>query len=231
MLSMSIAFAGFLMGLSLIVVIGPQNALIIRQGIKREGLIPILVVCILSDVILIFGGTAGVGALVDRAPIALVVLKWLGVAYLLYFGFTCFKEAFKRHGQALTVEQSEPVAYEPTSSASSGVITKTRTKAQPKSTQRTWVKPVLAALAFTWLNPAAYIDVLVMLGGIANQHGPDGRWVFALGALCASLTWFPFIGYTSTRFSTVLSRPAVWRYINVAIGIIMMIMCARLIMH
>lgn len=68
MLSMSIAFAGFLMGLSLIVAIGPQNALIIRQGIKREGLIPILVVCILSDVILIFGGTAGVGALVDRAP-------------------------------------------------------------------------------------------------------------------------------------------------------------------
>lgn len=79
---MSIAIAGFLMGLSLIVAIGPQNALIIRQGVKREGVLAVLLVCIISDVILIFGGTAGVGALVERAPVALVALKWLGAAYL-----------------------------------------------------------------------------------------------------------------------------------------------------
>ena len=63
---MSIAVAGFLLGLSLIVAIGPQNALVIRQGVKREGLIVVLAICILSDIFLIFGGTAGVGVIIEK---------------------------------------------------------------------------------------------------------------------------------------------------------------------
>lgn len=244
---MSIAIAGFLMGLSLIVAIGPQNALIIRQGVKREGVLAVLLVCIISDVILIFGGTAGVGALVERAPIALVVLKWLGAAYLLHFGISCWRDALKRRGDALTVEESEPEYAESSEMrsqqhGSSSLITAPKTRIGKPSRRSTeqqnkahdphpWVKPVLAALAFTWLNPAAYIDVLVMLGGIANQHGETGRWIFASGALAASFVWFPFIGFTSLRFAHVLARPTVWRYINIAIGIIMFIMCFRLLMH
>ncbi|AFM07236.1 LysE/ArgO family amino acid transporter [Corynebacterium pseudotuberculosis] len=243
---MSIAIAGFLMGLSLIVAIGPQNALIIRQGVKREGVLAVLLVCIISDIILIFGGTAGVGALVERAPIALVVMKWLGAAYLLYFGISCWRDALKRRGDALTVEETEPeyaesIEIRSQQHSNSSLITAPKTRlgkpSQRSSVEKThaphrpWVKPVLAALAFTWLNPAAYIDVLVMLGGIANQHGETGRWVFASGALAASFVWFPFIGFTSLRFAHVLARPTVWRYINIAIGVIMFIMCARLLMH
>ncbi len=92
---MSIAVAGFLLGLSLIVAIGPQNALVIRQGVKREGLIVVLAICILSDIFLIFGGTAGVGVIIEKAPLALVALKWFGAAYLAWFAVSCFRDMVK----------------------------------------------------------------------------------------------------------------------------------------
>lgn len=235
---MSIVIAGFLLGISLIVAIGPQNALIIKQGIKREAVVAVLAVCMLSDILLILGGTAGVGELIERAPIALVILKWLGAAYLAWFGFSCFRDAFKKDAGALTVESdSAPGITSPTSSdfghSGGSVTTKTTTKTQPQiqTTTHTWLKPVLAALAFTWLNPAAYIDALIMLGGMANQYGTSGRWLFAAGALLASMTWFPLLGYGSARFSTILSQPQAWRFINFAIGCIMVMMCIRVLMH
>ncbi|AKK05724.1 lysine efflux permease [Corynebacterium mustelae] len=235
---MSIVIAGFLLGISLIVAIGPQNALIIKQGIKREAVVAVLAVCMLSDILLILGGTAGVGELIERAPIALVILKWLGAAYLAWFGFSCFRDAFKKDAGALTVESdSSPGTTSPTSSdfghSGGSVTTKTTTKTQPRTqtTTHTWLKPVLAALAFTWLNPAAYIDALIMLGGMANQYGTSGRWLFAAGALLASMTWFPLLGYGSARFSTILSQPQAWRFINFAIGCIMVMMCIRVLMH
>ncbi|GAA1475374.1 LysE/ArgO family amino acid transporter [Corynebacterium felinum] len=228
---MSIIVAGFLLGLSLIVAIGPQNALIIRQGIKRHAVIPVLLVCMTSDIFLILGGTAGVGALIEKAPIALVILKYLGAAYLAWFGFSCFRDAFSRRGSSMVVDHSDEIESStsidsdlPTTGGGS-VAVQTRTQT------RTWVKPVLAALAFTWLNPAAYIDALIMLGGMANQHGETGRWYFAFGALLASATWFPLLGFGSSYFSDVLARPKAWRIINFTIGCIMVVMCARVLMH
>ena len=177
---MSIILAGFLIGLSLIVAIGPQNALVIKQGVKRQGVIPVVAVCIASECLLLYAGTVGVGALVSQAPTALTILKYLGAAYIAWFAYTCFRDAYI--GTSLTIGN---IAEEPTH----------------------WLKPILAALAFTWLNPAAYIDVIVMLGGMANQYGPDGRWFFAAGALSAALVWFPVLALASTRFSTQLQRP------------------------
>ena len=241
---MSIAVAGFLLGLSLIVAIGPQNALVIRQGVKREGLIVVLAICILSDIFLIFGGTAGVGVIIEKAPLALVALKWFGAAYLAWFAVSCFKDMIKPRAldssatdNGTSLDDAPTAAHVSNVDTTSGnggqVQTKTRpiTTTTPTRQARPWVKPALAALAFTWLNPSAYIDTLVMLGGIANQHGESGRWVFAAGALMASAVWFPLLGFFSTRFSRVLSRPQAWRVINGVIGCIMVVMCIRLIMH
>ncbi|AKK02944.1 LysE/ArgO family amino acid transporter [Corynebacterium epidermidicanis] len=223
---MSIFLSGFLMGLSLIIAIGPQNALILKQGIKREPVTPILIVCLLSDVLLILGGTAGVGVLVDKAPAFLVVLKWLGVAYLLFFGYTCFRDA--RRSQALTVDEAAPVPEE-LFDAGNSVSTATLTKARPVAAS--WKAPVLAALTFTWLNPAAYVDTLVMLGGIANQYGSQLRWVFSAGALLASCVWFPALGYGALKLSGPLSQPEMWRRVNFAIGCLMVFLAVRLILH
>ena len=216
----SVLLAGFSLGLSLIIAIGPQNAYIIKMGIKRDHVGPILLACLLSDVILINAGTAGVGFLVERFPTALVVIKYLGAAYLLYFGFTCFRDAFKKEQEALVVHEKSPSSISP---APSGTVL-TRTKS------RTWVKPVLTALALTWLNPLAYVDALVMLGGIANHYG-DQRWVFAAGAIAASAVWFPALGFGAYKLSRVLAKPTTWRVVNVVIGCVMLALTANLLLH
>lgn len=216
----SVLLAGFSLGLSLIIAIGPQNAYIIKMGIKRDHVGPILLACLLSDVILINAGTAGVGFLLERFPTVLVVIKYLGAAYLLYFGFTCFRDAFKKEQEALVVHEKSPTSSSP---APDGTVL-TRTKS------RTWVKPVLTALALTWLNPLAYVDALVMLGGIANHYG-DQRWVFAAGAIAASAVWFPALGFGAYKLSRVLAKPATWRVVNVVIGCVMLALTANLLLH
>ena len=67
---------GFGAGLSLIVAIGAQNAFVLRQGLRREHMVPIAAVCIASDAVLIAAGVAGVGALIQAAPLALAVVRW-----------------------------------------------------------------------------------------------------------------------------------------------------------
>ena len=87
--------------------------------------------------------------------------------------------------------------------------------------QRTWVRPALAAVALTWLNPSAYLDSLVMIGGLANQYGDPGRWLFTGGALLASFIWFPVVGYGAGLLAGPLSSPKVWRVLNVAIAAVL----------
>ncbi|AMO90676.1 lysE type translocator family protein [Corynebacterium simulans] len=167
---MSILLAGFLLGLSLIIAIGPQNAYIIKMGVKRDHISAIILACLLSDVILINAGVGGMGVLVEKFPTGLVIMKYLGAAYLLYFGFSCFRDAFKKEQEALVVENTQPTVQPQSVHGSTAVITAPRLKS------RTWLKPVMGAMALTWLNPLTYVDVLVMLGGIAQQYGQQ-RWL------------------------------------------------------
>ena len=223
--SMSVLLAGLLLGLSLIVAIGPQNAYIIKMGVKRDHIGAIILACLLSDVILINAGVGGMGVLVEKFPPGLIIMKYLGAAYLIYFGFTCFRDAFKKEQEALVVSSTPPSAPNETElGGGTTVMTKQRTKS------RTWVKPVMGAMALTWLNPLAYVDVLVMLGGIAQHYG-DQRWVFAAGAIMASAVWFPTVGYGAFKLSHVLAKPTTWRYVNFAIGCVMMLLTAKLLLH
>ena len=87
---------------------------------------------------------------------------------------------------------------------------------------------VLSALAITLLNPHVYLDTVVMLGNLANQHGPD-RWWFTLGACLASLIWFPALGYGARALAGPLGRPGIWRLIDLVIGMVMIAIAIRLI--
>ena len=242
MATLSILISGFALGLSLIVAIGPQNALLIKQGIKREHIWIVIAICAVSDIILISGGTAGVGYLIETFPTALVVLKYLGAAYLAYFTYLCFRDAFRDKVETLSPSRVEPNkpqqidAFDGSASAAGGSsvdtrATRTRSMRLRQQIQKsTWLKPALATLAICWLNPAAYVDALVMLGGLANQYGLSGRWVFAAGATAASMVWFPTIGLGAAKYSHVLSRPAVWRGINFGIGCIMTLLTLKLLL-
>lgn len=223
---MEIFVTGLLLGASLLLAIGPQNVLVIKQGIKREGITAVIIVCLLSDVALFTLGTVGVGLISDTAPIILDILRWCGIAYLLWFAVMAARDALHTRADVTFVDESEPVARPATGGV--GVATQERTRSVVK--QKSWVKPMLMAIVLTWLNPNAYLDAFVFIGGVGAQYGETGRWIFAAGAFAASLAWFPLVGYGAAALSRPLSSPKVWRWINVGVAVILTGLAIKLIL-
>ncbi|PAW32189.1 amino acid transporter [Micrococcus luteus] len=195
----TLAGTGLLTGLALIVAIGAQNAFVLRQGVRREHVGAVVLVCMASDAVLILAGTAGVGALVQAVPWLLEVLRWGGALYLLWFAVSSLRAALRPQG--LVAEQAP----------------------------RTAGSVVATTLALTWLNPHVYLDTVVLLGSLANQHGPDARWVFAAGAVTASVLWFTALGYGARLLARVLADPKAWRVVDVVIAVVMAVLAVRLI--
>ncbi len=104
-----------------------------------------------------------------------------------------------------------------------------RPEALTQAAPRSHASVALTTLALTWLNPHVYLDTVLMLGNLANQHGPQ-RWVFADGAMAASLLWFVGLGYGARRLAGPLGRPSTWRVLDAAIGVIMLAIAARLLL-
>lgn len=194
----TLALTGLLTGLALIVAIGAQNAFVLRQGVRREHVGLVVVVCMASDAVLILAGTAGVGALVQAVPWLLEALRWAGALYLLWFAASSLRSALRP--QALVAEQAPRTA---------GSVLGT-------------------TLALTWLNPHVYLDTVVLLGSLANQHGPDGRWAFAAGAVLGSVLWFTALGYGARLLARVLADPRAWRVLDVLIAVVMAVLAVRL---
>ncbi|MPY43047.1 amino acid transporter [Streptomyces phyllanthi] len=192
--------AGFGTGLSLIIAIGAQNALVLRQGIHREAVLPVVAICALSDAVLIALGVGGVGAVVVAWPGALTAVALAGGAFLLVYGALAARRVL-RSGGALHVE--------------SGSANSRR-------------RAVLACLAMTWLNPHVYLDTVFLLGSIAADRGPL-RWTFGLGAALASLTWFAALGYGARLLGRVLARPAAWRVLDGLVAATMLVLGGTLI--
>lgn len=187
------SLAGLVTGLSLIVAIGAQNAYVLRQGLAREHIGVVVAICALSDVVLISAGVSGIGTVVERAPWALDVVRWLGVAFLTWYGVASLLRA--RRNDALR-------AAERASTSAGGVAVR--------------------AVALTWLNPHVYLDTVLLLGSIANHEGPSGRWWFAAGACVASVVWFSGLGYGARRAGPLLASARAWQVLDVLIGITML---------
>jgi L-lysine exporter family protein LysE/ArgO len=187
------AAAGLLTGLSLIVAIGAQNAFVLRQGLARQYVGPVVAVCAVSDAVLIAAGVTGIGALVEHAGWVLEVVRWLGVAFLATYGILSLLRA-RRPG---TLEAAR--AGVPSRKAAVG-----------------------RALALTYLNPHVYLDTVLLLGSIANQHGNGGRWWFAVGAAAGSVLWFTGLGYGAGAGQRLLATPRAWQVLDVLIGLTML---------
>lgn len=190
--------SGTLAGWSLIIAVGPQNALVLRQGIRREHLGVVLAICIIADVLLIGSGTVGIGAIVLLAPWALEILRWLGVAYLLWYAWGSLRSAKKASGL------------------------------EADAAQRSLKSVIGTTLALTFLNPGVYLDTVVMLGNLANQQGSGGVLPFMIGAMLGSAIWFLGIGYGARGLSRYLARPRVWQVLDVIIAILLVILALRL---
>lgn len=192
------AATGLVTGLALIVAIGAQNAFVLRQGLLRRHVGAVVAICAVSDLVLILAGIGGIGVVVERASWAVEVVRWLGVAFLIGYGVASLLRA--RRSEAL----------EPTGTAG-----------------RTLRTAVLTALALTWLNPHVYLDTVLLLGSVGNQHGED-RWWFGAGAALGSLLWFTALGYGARAARRLLTSPRSWRVLDVLIGLTMLAIAAGL---
>ncbi|WBB82402.1 LysE family transporter [Micromonospora sp. WMMD882] len=96
--------AGFSVGLALIVAVGAQNAFVLRQGLRREHVLPVVLTCALSDTLLIGAGVGGLGAVVADRPVLLAVVRWGGAAFLLGYAGLAARRAV-RPGRLTPAEQ------------------------------------------------------------------------------------------------------------------------------
>ncbi|NLT26287.1 MAG: amino acid transporter [Microbacteriaceae bacterium] len=186
------ALAGFGFSLSLIVAIGAQNAFVLRQGLRREHVVPVLLFCALSDAVLIAIGILGLGALLEAAPWLMAAIRWGGIAFLVGYGVVALRRAARP--QSLRAETGGAAA--------------------PLGAT------MLAIGAITWLNPHVYLDTVLLMGSVATSY-EDRRWWFGAGAASASLVWFTALGLGARFLRPLFARPVAWRVLDGAIALIM----------
>ena len=186
------ALEGFFLGASLIIAIGAQNAFVLRQGLVARHVGPVVAICALSDALLISLGAAGMGSLVNASAGLFVGLAFAGAAFLAWYGIGAAR-------RMLTPSILE---------AGGGDGLSLRAA-------------VTTVLLLTWANPHVYLDTVVLLGALANEHR-DGRWLFGVGAVAASTVWFTSLGYGATRLSRLFAKPMTWRVLDAAIAATML---------
>lgn len=191
---------GLLLGLSLIVAIGAQNAFVLRQGLRREHVFAVCLVCAASDAVLIAVGVAGFGQLARWLPLAAPAMRYGGAAFLVFYGIRSFISALRNSGGLSPLEA----------------------KARPLG------RTLGTALALTWGNPHVYLDTVVLLGSVSTRyHG--GRISFALGAISGSLLFFFALGYGARLLLPWFSSPISWRVLDLLIGCIMLSIAGNLV--
>ncbi|CAN0628368.1 Lysine exporter LysE [Burkholderia multivorans] len=188
---------------SLIVTIGSQNAFVLRQGIMRSHVGKIVVLCTLSDILLIGAGVGGASVLVERYPAFVHAVLYLGLAYLAWFGISALRRAFTSGHATLDVRGD--------------------TAAPP---QQSGLAVVMMTLAFTWLNPHVYLDTFLLIGTAGAREPEGARFAFAVGAMAVSAAWFVGLGYGARLLAPWFRRAMAWRVLDGAIGSMVLVLAA-----
>ncbi|HXO54734.1 MAG TPA: L-lysine exporter [Mycobacterium sp.] len=183
---------GFIASFTLIAAIGAQNAFVLRQGIRREHVLPVVALCTVSDIALISAGIAGVGALISAHPSALNIAKFGGALFLVGYGLLAARRA------------GRPSSMNPSQKAPARLI-----------------EVLVTCAALTFLNPHVYLDTVVLLGALANEHR-DERWLFGVGAVTASAVWFFGLGLGARRLAGLFASPLTWRILDGLIAVMML---------
>lgn len=196
----SAAVSGFLLGASLIIAIGAQNAFVLRQGLLRQHVFIICLICALSDALLITAGVAGLGTIISQSPQLIAGVTIAGAAFLFWYAYGAFKRAM--HPQALHAVQQKGGSLKTT---------------------------IMAALALTFLNPHVYLDTVVLLGSLSSGFEGENRIAYGAGAVIASFVWFFALGYGARLLQPVFAKPLAWRVLDVIIGVIMCLIALSLL--
>jgi L-lysine exporter family protein LysE/ArgO len=200
MLALSTFLSGLGLGASLIVAIGAQNLFVLRQGLLRHHVAPVVALCALADILLMVAGTAGLGRLLRVVPGLTLLLTVGGALFLFWYGLSALRRAVRPGAMAATTAGAD---------ASLG-----RTLRQ--------------TAAFTFLNPHVYLDTVLLLGSVAAARPPAMRAVFLLGSGSASLFWFSALGFGARLLAPVFARPAAWRVLDLLVAAVMLTLATAL---
>ena len=189
---MEFALLGFLTGLSLILAIGAQNIFVIEQGLKKQHVFLVCLICSISDFILIFLGIFLFHYFTQYCnPTIELLLNILLIIFLIHFIYS----KIKSFDTQVTIDQNSNFIEK------KNVIFKT--------------------LGFTFLNPHVYSDTVFFLGNFSKNFLIIEKHLFGIGATIASFLFFFSIGYLSQYFSMYLNNKNVWKYINIFIILFM----------
>ena len=184
--------AGLSLGFSLILAIGSQNAFVLKQGLKREHVFVICLLCAVSDALLIALGVSGFSAVIAKAPEVESFARYGGAIFLVTYGARSFWAAINTNESLTPAENGN---------ASLAVA-------------------ITTCLAFTWLNPHVYLDTVVLLGAVSAQF-PGQKLAFTFGATLASFVFFFALGYGARMLTPIFKRPLSWKVLDFVIGVIM----------
>ena len=189
---MEFALLGFFTGLSLILAIGAQNIFVMEQGLKKQHVFLVCVICSISDFILIFLGIFLFHYFTQYFTLTIeLVLNILLVIFLIHFIYL----KIKSFNTQVNLNQNSNFIEK------KNVIFKT--------------------LGFTFLNPHVYSDTVFFLGNFSKSFLILEKYFFGIGAAVASFLFFFSIGYLSQYFSRYLNNKNLWKYINIFIILFM----------
>lgn len=196
-----IALKGFFLSAGLIVAIGPQNAFVLRQGLKKHHVFACAMLASLYDATLILFGISGFGLVLDRFPALITIVLWAGVAFLTVYGARSFLRALR------------PDVLEVNNTVTPDSLIKT-----------------LAILSgLTLLNPHVYLDTIFLQGSIAASFQGIERAAFGLGAMSASFVWFFGLGYGARLLRPLFTKAKAWQILDIIIGCVMWAIAAGLV--
>lgn len=197
-----IFFKGFFLSLSLIVAIGAQNAFVLRQGIAKNNIFYVCIVCFLCDFILILVGIFGVGEIISKNVIINILIAVFGILFVGYYGISSLISAFSA---------------------------KNNVKFEAEYSNFSIKKSIILTLGITLLNPQVYLDTVFVIGASALTFDMKEKIFFAFGSIFASFIWFFSLGFGAKKFSYFLSKPIISRIIDISIAIIMFFVILTLI--
>jgi L-lysine exporter family protein LysE/ArgO len=199
---MPVFFSGFALSFTLILAIGAQNAFVLRQGIKREHVLLCVIICGVSDTLLIILGVTSFGLLNAQMPWLGPIMRYGGAVFLLIYGAMSFHSALTST-EALNVEGRA---------------------------RSDWRKVAATLLALTFLNPHVYLDTVILLGSIAAQYG-EQRTLFGAGAATGSIIFFVMLGFGARLLAPLFARPKAWRILDALVGATMWLIALGLIFN
>jgi L-lysine exporter family protein LysE/ArgO len=198
--ALAAATQGFVLGGSLIVAIGAQNAFVLRQGLRREHVLPIVLFCIVADALLMLAGVAGVATVLGHRLELARALTAGGAAFLGVYGLRALARAL-RPGALQVADDGRGV---------------------------TLAAALAQCAAFTLLNPHVYLDTVLLVGSLGARLG-EMRWWFAAGAAGASCVWFAALGFGARLLAPLFAKPRAWQGLDALIGVVMLALAAMLV--